>query len=395
MKKQKQLIEKQESKNDSSSLLIKTNEHSKRILTKNEIAFNKLIKKIESLGKKLITTEQLLNEKLSFFVKNIHPLDSNLANLKAEFIKLLYKCKLEKNSFTKSERAALKDFLIDEVYDYLNLKEGETDKEIAQIFKELNGISLNEIEKEGFENAKNEFKNMFSEKDIDFDFDSFKHDMSEEELARKMHEMKQKLGEHAQNNSKSKPKPKSIKQLEKEKRDKEIEEAKNKSISSIYKQLARILHPDLERDENLRLEKEEYMKQLNVAYKKKDIHTLLKLELMWIHKVENTDNKLTDDKLKIYIEVLTEQVRELEENEYNIIQHPRYESLHKLVYIPYQIKNLDLKNIKLKSDKKIADIETYIKNLKSTKYISEVKKIIKKNQNQEDDFFDFMYNFKR
>lgn len=395
MKKQKQLIEKQESKIDSSNLLIKTNEHSKRILTKNEIAFNKLIKKIESLGKKLISTEQLLNEKLSFFVKNIHPLDSNLANLKAEFIKLLYKCKLEKNSFTKSERAALKDFLIDEVYDYLNLKEGEADEEIAQIFKDLNGISLKDLEREGFENAKNEFKNMFAEKDLEFDFDDFKHDMSEEEMARKMKEMKQKLGEHAQNNSKSKPKAKSIKQLEKEKRDKEIEEAKNKSISIIYKQLARILHPDLERDENLRLEKEEYMKQLNVAYKKKDIHTLLKLELMWIHKVENADNKLTDDKLKIYIEVLTEQVRELEENEYNIVQHPRYESLHKLVYIPYQIKNLDLKNIKLKSDKKIADIETYIEKLKSSKYISEVKKIIKKNQHQEDEFFDFMYHFKR
>jgi hypothetical protein len=201
------------------------------------------------------------------------------------------------------------------------------------------------------------------------------------------------MDEHAQNNSKSKPKPKSIKQLEKEKRDKEIEDTKNKSISIIYKQLAKILHPDLERDENLRIEKEEYMKQLNVAYKKKDIHTLLKLELMWIHKVENADNKLTDDKLKIYIEVLTEQVRELEENEYNIIQHPRYESLHKLVYISYQIKNLDLKNIKLKSDKKIADIETNIEKLKSSKYISEVKKIIKKNQHQEDDFFELKSSF--
>jgi hypothetical protein len=381
------------SKEKTGNLLIKTSGNTNKILSKNEQTFNKLIKKIESLGKKLFSTEQLLNDKLSFYVKNIYPLDTNLANLKAEFIKLLHKYKLEKGSFSKSERAALKDLLIDEVNDYLNLKEGETDKEIEQIFKELHGISLKDAEKESFENAKNEFRNMFSENDFDFNFDDFKHDMSDDEMAKKMHEMKEKLGEQAQNFTKSKPKAKTQKQLEKEQKEKEIEEAKTKSISSIYKQLAKILHPDLERDETLRIEKEEYMKQLNVAYKKKDIHTLLKLELMWINKLENADNKLTDDKLKIYIEVIKEQARELEENEYRIIQHPRYESLHRLVYIPTQIKRLDLNSIKKSSEEKIEAIETNIKNIKSSKCISEIKKIINNNKNKEVDLFDFMSNF--
>lgn len=393
MKKQKQLFENEETKNKSGDLLIKVSDHSKRILTKNEIAFNKLIKKIESLGKKLITTEQLLNNKLSFFVKNIHPLDNDLANLKGEFIKLLHKYKLEKGSFTKRERAALKDLLIDELNDYLISKEGIADQEFEQIFKELHGLSLKDAEKESFENSRNEFKNMFSEKDIDFDFDDFKHEMSEEELARKIHEMREKLGEQAHQFSKSKPKAKTQKQREKELKEKEIEEAKTKSISSIYKQLAKILHPDLERDENLRLEKEEYMKQLNVAYKKKDIHTLLKLELMWIHKVENADNKLTDDKLKIYIEVLKEQAKELEENEFRIIQHPRYESLHRLVIMPYQIKILNLDSIKRKTEKEIAEFENDIENLKSNKYILAVKKIMKSKNEKEMDFLDFMSNF--
>jgi hypothetical protein len=205
----------------------------------------------------------------------------------------------------------------------------------------------------------------------------------------KFNEMRESLHEKFSNQNK-KAKPKSKKQLEKEKKEKEIEEVKNRSIGTIYKQLAKILHPDLEPDEDLKIEKQEYMKQLNVAYKNKDIHTLLKLEMLWINKVENSKGNLTEDKLKIYIEVLKEQVKQLENNEQEILFHPRFQVLHDVVNFPTQIKVVKMDDVKKKYEYELIQLEKSIANLKSTKFVTEVKKIIK--SREEEDLYSNLFD---
>jgi hypothetical protein len=60
------------------------------------------------------------------------------------------------------------------------------------------------------------------------------------------------------------------------------EEFRKRSIAKLYKQLARVLHPDLEQDRGLQSEKVQLMQELTEAYRQNDLHTLLRLELQWI-----------------------------------------------------------------------------------------------------------------
>jgi hypothetical protein len=99
---------------------------------------------------------------------------------------------------------------------------------------------------------------------------------------------------------------------------------RKKSIGSIYKQLAKVLHPDLEPDAEQRSRKVVLMQELTAAYRANDLHTLLRLELEWIQHEQGDIARLTDNKLTIYNEVLREQVNELQEELFFLSRHPRY-----------------------------------------------------------------------
>jgi len=373
-----------------STLLIKSNDKHSKVLSKDEVKFNQLVSKIESLEKKLISTEQLLNTKLEYYVKYITPIENKINEDNLEFIKSLNDCRLQKPSFTKGERAKIKDILMEELYNYVSFKgKDNIDDFTRNLYKELHGVSIDIHAEESFEQSKKDLEDEFARNGFDINLDDLKSDMTEEEVFNKFNEMRESLHEKFSNQNK-KAKPISKKQLEKEKKEKEIEEVKNRSIGTIYKQLAKILHPDLEPDEDLKIEKQEYMKQLNVAYKNKDIHTLLKLEMLWINKVENSKGNLSEDKLKIYIEVLKEQVKQLENNEQEIIFHPRYQVLHDVVNFPTQIKLVKMDDVKKKYELESIQLEKSIANLKSTKFVTEVKKIIK--SREEEDLYSNLFD---
>jgi hypothetical protein len=109
--------------------------------------------------------------------------------------------------------------------------------------------------------------------------------------------------------------------------DKEVrtaEEARKRNIASIYKQLARVLHPDFECDGERRQEKVQLMQELTEAYRQKDLHTLLRLEMEWIENEGDDLDRLTKEKLGVYIEVLQGQVEGLEARLRDLLFHPRY-----------------------------------------------------------------------
>ena len=87
---------------------------------------------------------------------------------------------------------------------------------------------------------------------------------------------------------------------------------RNKDLSSLYKQLAKLLHPNLEKDPHRRLAKETAMKQLNAAHAAHDLHAMLKMEIEWITQEGTDASRLSDEKLMVFNSVLEEQVDELE-----------------------------------------------------------------------------------
>ena len=89
------------------------------------------------------------------------------------------------------------------------------------------------------------------------------------------------------------------------------------AIRTIFRQLASALHPDREPDEPERLRKTGLMSEVNAAYEKNDLSTLLRLQMQVTRsKPQSTagPSRMADDKLIALSLLLKEQVAALEED---------------------------------------------------------------------------------
>lgn len=116
-------------------------------------------------------------------------------------------------------------------------------------------------------------------------------------------------------------------QQEQEKRQHEAQEAKQRDLKSLYKQLAKLLHPDLESEPERRLQKEEWMKRLTAAYTDSDLRELLCIEMEWMGVEATNLAQASDEKLKTYARVLQEQIDDLNFKTRAMIHQPQYAAL--------------------------------------------------------------------
>ena len=338
---QREVFESEKVKSTSTGLII--SKQQKNILSKQQQTFNKLVKKIEKLRLDLQQLNKSLNEKLDFYAKDIYPLEKQLNELNKEEIKLLYQYFKDKKLLPVKLRKTLGEVIAGLLNENFSFEKGEPEDELKEIFKAVQGISYEEAVEEEFMSMKSGLESMFEEHGFDMNFDDMHSTMTQEEIMKKAVEMQEEFKQQArEKDEKRATRKKTKKQLEKEEKERQIEEARNKNITSIYKQLAKVFHPDLEPDEEKKLEKGELMKQLTVAYENNDLHTLLSLELAWIQKEDNNPGNLADDKLGIYNEVLKEQVFELEEEIDQVLHHPRYEPLQKFAIFSNHIESINL-----------------------------------------------------
>jgi hypothetical protein len=94
-----------------------------------------------------------------------------------------------------------------------------------------------------------------------------------------------------------------------------VQEADAKSaIRTIYRQLASALHPDREPDEQARVRKTAWMSEVNAAYEKNDLTTLLRLQMQVTQVTPQSTSRLADDKLRAMCLLLKEQVAALEDD---------------------------------------------------------------------------------
>jgi hypothetical protein len=86
------------------------------------------------------------------------------------------------------------------------------------------------------------------------------------------------------------------------------------AIRTIYRQLASALHPDREPDEQERLRKTALMSEVNAAYEKNDLTTLLRLQMQVTQVNSQSSARMADDKLIAMSLLLKEQVTALEDD---------------------------------------------------------------------------------
>ncbi len=86
------------------------------------------------------------------------------------------------------------------------------------------------------------------------------------------------------------------------------------AIRTIFRQLASALHPDREPDEQERQRKTGLMSEVNAAYEKNDLTTLLRLQMQVTQGSPKSTAGMADDKLMAMSMLLKEQVAALEED---------------------------------------------------------------------------------
>jgi hypothetical protein len=86
------------------------------------------------------------------------------------------------------------------------------------------------------------------------------------------------------------------------------------TLRTIYRQLASALHPDREPDEQERQRKTALMSEVNAAYEKADLTTLMRLQMQITQVAPGASSRLADDKLMAMCALLKEQVSALEDD---------------------------------------------------------------------------------
>ena len=86
------------------------------------------------------------------------------------------------------------------------------------------------------------------------------------------------------------------------------------AIRTIFRQLTSALHPDRETDEQERLRKTGLMSEVNAAYEKNDLTTLLRLQMQVNQVNPQSVARMADDQLNAMTVLLKEQVAALEED---------------------------------------------------------------------------------
>jgi len=289
----------------------------------NQKTFNRLIQTVKDLQSQQDATNRDLDLALQFYYATIKPDEAALLQGITERITIAYQFYKTPKALSKNELKIFKMWLAGEVSKACSIPDfNEISAELKVIFKELNGFDYEEILAQELEATKDEIRERFKRDGIDVDLSDIKMHASHEEIMRNIF---QKMGETAFEQMKtSRQAPKTKKQLEKELKKRAFEEMQKKSLSGMYKQLVRVLHPDLEQNPEQKIWKEELMKKLTIAYDHNDLYSLLTIEMEWMNRSAGKMQAQNDEELKMYNTILKDQVRELQAAIDMLVTHPRY-----------------------------------------------------------------------
>jgi hypothetical protein len=361
----------------------------KQKLSKNQEAFNKLTQKIERLQKEIEKKQLQMDLAMKLYGTDVQTCRFMLTEQRRELIIVLWD-NYNAKKLSKPDQRCLKQIIREHVqFLFMELGPVQPDTAIKKIFEALEGDNYDEMLEQERESARKEMVEELKK----FKVNLKKVDTgNEEELAKLLHETRQKLFEEYtadkdEFEQTQKVKKKSAKQLEAEKLQQEMDEIKQKNIGTIYKQLAKLFHPDLEQDEERKLEKEILMKELTVAYEAKNLHALLTLELRWIHKENEHLESLTEEKLAVYLQILKEQAQDLEYEKNELYHHPQYAVL--LQQFGWDIRRAPVQTVQkhlVKIYERVKNFKININDFKSDLALRYIKQMIKQwKEDQEDD----------
>lgn len=298
--------------------------------------FNKLMKRLESARTKHEREQSRLDELLSTCTRELMPLVGTLNRLNHQMV-VRGADVMKAAKLTARRKTALTSLLWLKADRLLSDSWGLTEEdieELAALAKELSpqqGESPQEERERNaseFEMLRGVMEDAAREAGVDLDLSDLDIHGDPVEFERQLRERL----EAAQAAAASRPpssrgrKPGKAR-LERERKQQDAEEAKRRDLKSLYKQLAKALHPDLESDPLRRAQKEEWMKRLTTAHASGDLREMLWIEMEWLGVESSNLATASDEKLKVYCAVLKEQIAEIKEQAHFLTSQPQYAAL--------------------------------------------------------------------
>ena len=311
--------------------------------------FRKLLKKLSLLEKEAQVQREQLEKLLNAFLQDVKPTMNKRMQLVDEWIQQLMRF-YGSIQLKKHDKPILTEIISSQLKEYTHLSEGQLPEHLSAIFETIEGMTFEEAKESDFDEKLQAISDKFAEAGFDFDLSELNQNSSEEDVRKFFAEKIEKEFQNKEE-SNSGQKKKTKRQEAEERKEKLAEELKNKSINSVYRELAKAIHPDLEQDPEMRKIKEEVMKELTSAYEKQDLRTLFRLEMEWLQKEESDLDTKPDELLKIYKTMLKDQIDDLKLEIELEETNPRFAMLRLHIPLFIQLRDVNISEfIQLEED---------------------------------------------
>ncbi len=279
-------------------------------LSKEQKAFNTLIKKIEAKRSILVAWQEIMPRYQQKYISELLPLINITQSMNAEIVYCLDLAS-DKKGLTKSERSKIAA-VITELTEAL-LAERGPDEGLKNLYNKYSGSDFDADEAAVANSIKSMLELMMGiDLGDDLDISSPEDLMKRAQAQMQEQQSKNDATRQAQEKRQSTRK-KIANQLAKEKQQKAEEQEVSQSLREVYRTLVSVLHPDRESDPLERDRKTVLMQRVNDAHDKKNLLMLLELQLELEHIDQNAINNISESRLKHFLKILKEQLAELED----------------------------------------------------------------------------------
>ncbi|TGN19754.1 hypothetical protein [Leptospira idonii] len=349
--------------------------------SKSQKEFNDILKKHKDTLEKAKEVDLLFQMVNSVYLKEVLPEIEKQKRLdRTRFVLMCEILTEEKVSLGKQQREVLRNYLLEICYDNVN-----EDRKFYQSYMDILETKSERMKRLSRKlDLESRIKNQFgvdvdldelNRTDFDTEEDRTEHEEKYKEFREKYEEYRSQYHQKRKT-SDSKSEKKSKSRLEKEKKQNETERLLSLDINSLFKSLAKQIHPDREQNPELRAKKAKLMTELSGARDNMNIAEILEIKFKVDELVPDnqTDVSFNDSSIKRFVSIIKTKIRKLEDSiKERLFSHPLLEDYpDKRLARPENIK--PYLELIAKNNKKITDsFEEEVERLKrEPKYVKEM-----------------------
>ena len=304
-------------------------------LSRTQVEFNRLMKNLETTKASHAREQTRLDAVLATSIGELMPQLEELNRVNHKLVVHAHQA-MQTLKLSVRRRLGLADLISGKAAELLQDPVGLSQEEIeglseivAQLGPSSQDLRMQEQDQQEFNFLRMMMEQAARHAGLKLDLSDLAPNTTREDLERLVHE---RLGSAAARLTQAPTKaPRKLTktQAEKVRKRLEQEEAKNRDLKSLFKQLAKAFHPDLEPEPRLKESKKVWMQRLNAAYAVEDLREMLQLEMEWLGEEASNLTTAGDEKLQVYCMVLKEQIAELKKQTHQLLDQAQYGPLQR------------------------------------------------------------------